>query len=84
MKTLGMVAGVMMPLFNIPLIVRIVRRKTSKDISVPWVVGVWFCMLFMLPSSLISDDMVLKSFCISNVALFSIVAIVVWIYHKEP
>jgi uncharacterized protein with PQ loop repeat len=82
-KTIGMVAGVSMPLFNIPLIVRIVRRKTSKDISLSWVIGVWVCMVLMMPSSLVSKDMVLKSFSISNVFFFSIVVLVVVIYHNR-
>lgn len=82
-KNLGIIGGVLMPVFNIPLIVRIVRRKTSKDISLTWVLGVWVCMVLMLPSSLVSDDIVLKSFCISNVFFFSIVVLVVFIYHNR-
>jgi hypothetical protein len=41
-QILGVVSGVLMPLFNIPLILRIARRRSSEDISVAWVVGVWF------------------------------------------
>jgi uncharacterized protein with PQ loop repeat len=83
-KIVGLFAGVFMPFFNIPLIIRIVRRKTSRDISLAWGVGVWSCIVLMYPSTLLSHDVVLRSFGLSNVILFSIVLIVVWIYHKEP
>lgn len=84
LNTLGLVAGILMPFFNIPLIIRIIRRKTSQDISLTWVFGVWICIVGMFPSSLMSHDMVLKGFGISNLLLFSAVVVVVWIYHKEP
>jgi hypothetical protein len=81
LKILGSVAGVSMPLFNIPLIVRVYRRKSCDDLSLWWVFGVWSCMLLMLPSALQSTDIVLKVFGISNVLLFSAVVFVVMYYR---
>jgi hypothetical protein len=83
-EKLGILAGVGMPLWNIPLVVRIVRRKDSRDISLWWAFGVWACMLLMLPSSLHSQDMVLKVFGICNVVFFSMVVIAVVAYRKGP
>lgn len=83
-RIIGLIAAVAMPLWNIPLIVRVVRRKTSKDISLPWAFGVWGCILLMTPSSLKSDDVVLRGFAISNIIFFTAVVIVVWKYHKDP
>ena len=39
-RVLGMFFGVAMPFFNIPLIRRIVKRRSSEDISLTWVIGV--------------------------------------------
>jgi hypothetical protein len=71
-----------MPLWNIPLIVRIWRRKTSQDISLAWVFGVWGCIILMLPSSLQSSDVVLKAFGVGNSVLFTVVLFVVVRYRR--
>lgn len=82
-KMIGAIAGVCMPLFNIPLIVKIHKRKSSEDISLIWCIGIWFCILLMTPSALISSDFVLKSFGISNIFLFSVVVFFVFKYRKK-
>ena len=38
-SSIGVVAAAVLPLFNIPLIIRIVKRKSSEDISLSWAVG---------------------------------------------
>ena len=70
-----------MPFFNIPLIVRIARRRSSEDISLAWVVGVWLCIVGMVPSSLQSTDVVLYAFGVVNVVFFTGVLIVVLCFH---
>jgi hypothetical protein len=65
-----MLSGIIMPLFNIPLILRIIRRRSSGDVSMVWLIGVWSCVIAMLPSSLQSPDPVLVVFGIIN-SLFS-------------
>ena len=74
-KIIGLIAAVILPFWNIPLIVRIEKRKSSKDISLFWAIGVWICLILMFPAALISNDIVFKVFSIVNIILFSIVAI---------
>jgi hypothetical protein len=80
----GLVASVVMPLWNIPLIVRIVQRKSSVDISMAWVMGVWVCAILMAPSGFMSKDVVWRTFNIVNLILFSGVVITVLRYRKGP
>ena len=77
----GLAAAVAMPLWNIPLILKIERRKSSQDISVAWVMGVWLCIMLMVPSAMISPDPIFKAFSLVNAALFSAVAVQVIRYR---
>jgi len=74
-KLLGLVAALILPLWNIPLIVKISKRKSSKDFSLWWAVGVWGTLVLMLPSALVSEDFVFKVFNVTNLAIFSIVVV---------
>jgi hypothetical protein len=74
---LALAASVIMPLWNIPLILQIIRRRSSCDLSLYWLWGVWGCMLLMLPWAFIATDKVLKVFSITNFILFSAVVVVV-------
>ena len=80
-QILGMVSGILMPLFNLPLMLRIIRRRSSQDISLVWVVGVWFCVIGLLPSSLQSPDPILFAFGVVNALLFSGVFLSVLYFH---
>lgn len=80
-QTIGLIGAMAMPLWNIPLIVRIQQRKSSKDLSVPWALGVLACILLMLPASLTSPDVVLRAFGIGNAVFFSIVTIQILRYR---
>lgn len=82
-QTIGMLSGIIMPLFNIPLILRIVRRRSSGDISLVWVIGVSSCVIAMLPSSLQSPDPVLVVFGIINSLFFSAVFFTVLYFHRD-
>ena len=81
-EKIGLLAAVILPLWNIPLIVRIVKRKSSGDISIHWALGVWICLLLMAPSGFISEDPVWRVFSIANLTLFSGVVLTVLIYRK--
>lgn len=81
---LGLAGAVSMPIWNIPLIVRIYKRKSSQDISIAWVTGVWVCVMAMLPSSAVSTDPVLKIFGIVNAVAFTGVFVTVIKYRKGP
>ena len=72
---IGAIAAVVLPLWNIPLIVKIQQRKSSKDISQAWAYGVMVCILLMLPSAWLSPDPVFRLFSLVNTALFSLVVI---------
>jgi len=78
-----MVSAVLMPVFDIPLIARVVQRKSSEDISLVWTFGIWACVLGMLPSSLVSVDPILKAFAIVNTVLFTAVVVAVVRYHPS-
>lgn len=82
METVAFIAAIALPLWNIPLIVRVVKRKSSKDISLYWALGVWICFLFMAPAGFRSTDMVWRAFNIMNLILFTGVVIVVLVYRK--
>src|SRR5262245_26511660 len=71
MEAVGMVAAVGLPLWNIPLIARIVKRRSSDDISLSWALGVWVFTLLMVPSGMISSDPVWRTFSVVNFLLFS-------------
>ncbi|MDD5618516.1 MAG: hypothetical protein PHG69_05425 [Candidatus Omnitrophica bacterium] len=74
-KIIGVIAAIILPFWNIPLIVRMEKRKSSKDVSLYWVFGVWVCFVLMLPSALLSQDIVFKVFSIVNIIMFSLVTI---------
>lgn len=79
---IALVAAILLPLWNIPLVVRIVKRKSSKDISLFWALGVWACLVLMAPSAFVSPDIVWKVFSIINFILFTLVVIFVWVYRN--
>jgi len=81
-ENMGLIASITMPLFNIPLIVKIIRRRSSMDISMSWVMGVWVCALLMAPSGFTSPDLIWRTFNIINLVLFTGVVIAVWRYRK--
>ncbi|MCX5716584.1 MAG: hypothetical protein NTV07_07075 [Candidatus Omnitrophica bacterium] len=77
MQRIALIAAIVLPFWNIPLIARIIKRKSSDDISVWWAFGVWVCIVLMAPSGFNSSDIVWKTYNIVNFVLFSAVVIVV-------
>ncbi|MBI3307382.1 MAG: hypothetical protein HYZ84_06240 [Candidatus Omnitrophica bacterium] len=82
-QEIAMIGSIALPLWNIPLIINMVKRKSSRDVSLMWAVGVWTCLLLMVPSGLSSSDIVWKVFCIFNFSMFSLVVITVFYFRKE-
>lgn len=80
-KVIGVMASFILPLFNIPLVLKIRRRKSSKDLSLTWALGVWICILLMTPAAFHSNDIVFKVFGMANLALFSVVTFYVLKYR---
>ena len=82
-QKIALIAAVILPLWNIPLILRMVKRKSSKDISLYWAFGVWTCFVLMFPASMNSGDIVWKVFNISNLILFSAVVMTTVFYRRK-
>ncbi len=82
-EKIGFLAAIALPLWNIPLILHMIKRKSSRDISMHWVVGVWTCIVLMVPSGLKSADLVWKTFNIMNLILFSGVLIIALKYRRS-
>jgi len=79
----ALIAAVVLPFWNVPLIVRIIKRKSSQDISIYWALGVWACLLLMAPRAFRSPDYIWRVFNIINLTLFTIVVFVVFTYRKK-
>ena len=82
MKTIGLWAAIILPLWDIPLIVRILQRKSSQDISMSWAFGIWITSVLMAPSAFISGDKMAMGFNAVNVIMLTAVVIVVFKYRK--
>ena len=82
LEKISLIAAIVLPFWNIPLILKIIKRKSSKDISLSWALGIWTCLLLMLPAGLASVELIWKVFCITNFILFSSVMITVLIYRS--
>ena len=76
-EKIAFIAAIVLPFWNIPLILRIIKRKSSKDISMYWALGVWTCFILMAPEAFKSDDLVWKTFNIVNLIFFTGVVITV-------
>ena len=74
-EKIGLIAGILLPLWNIPLIVHIGKRRSSKDVSLWWTFGVWICYLAMLPAALVSADVVFRVFMIVSCVLATMVVV---------
>src|SRR3990167_1528095 len=72
-EMVGLVASIVLPFFNIPLVVRMIRRKSSEDLSLVWVVGVFVCIVAVFPAAWISPDSTFKIFQTLNLLFFSVV-----------
>ena len=82
-QKIALFAAVILPFWNIPLIIRIIKRRSSHDISLYWVFGVWTCLLLMFPSGIRSSDIVWKTFNITNLILFSAVVFTTVLFRKQ-
>ena len=83
LEAVGMIAAAGMPLWNIPLILHIQRRKSSSDISLAWVLGVWACILLMAPAAFRSSDPAFRAFGWTNLVLFSAVVVQVLRFRRK-
>jgi uncharacterized protein with PQ loop repeat len=82
-KVLGLVASVTLPLFNIPLMIRMYRRKSSEDLSLVWVIGVFTCIVATIPAAAVSRDLIFRIYQIVNVVFFSGVTFLAVYYRRK-
>jgi len=82
-EKIGFISAVVLPLWNIPLMMRIIKRKSSEDISLWWLLGVWICILMMAPAGINSADSIWRTFTFMNTILFTAVVIVSLKYRKK-
>ena len=81
--TIGTLSAIALPLFNIPLIVRLLQRKSSEDFSLSWAIGVWVCIVLMTPQALRSSDFAFRAYGIVNIVFFSVVAFLIVRYRRR-
>ncbi|MFA5388798.1 MAG: hypothetical protein WC312_03470 [Candidatus Omnitrophota bacterium] len=82
LEKIALIASILLPLFNIPLIVRIIKRRSSKDLSLFWAIGIWACFLAMFPTGVQSPDMVYRTFTYVNFFFFTLVMVFTVLFHK--
>jgi hypothetical protein len=81
-QVVGATAAAILPLFNIPLIIRLVKRKCSDDFSITWALGVWTCIALMTPQTLRSPDKSFYIFGIMNIVFFTLVTFFILKYRR--
>lgn len=82
-RDLGLVASIALPLFNIPLMMRMYQRKSSADLSLIWVTGVFLCIVAMVPAAWGSPDIIFKVYQVINVTFFAGVTFLAFYYRKR-
>ena len=82
-EVIGVIAGVVLPLFNIPLIARLIKRKSSEDLSLVWALGVWVCIVLMTPQGLRSADLAFRAYSVVNIIFFSAVTFFILKYRLK-
>lgn len=82
-EKIGTISAVALPLFNIPLIMRLWQRKSSEDMSLTWALGVWICIVLMTPQALRSNDVTFRAFGVVNILFFTVVAFLVVKYRRK-
>jgi uncharacterized protein with PQ loop repeat len=82
--TIALWAGIVLPLWDIPLIMHIIRRQSSADISVIWMWGLWGSSVLMAPASWIErSNPAAVAFNIVNVTALTVLLIVVMKYRER-
>ncbi len=82
-EKVGMISAVALPFFNIPLVLRLIERKSSGDFSLSWALGVWVCIALMTPQALRSTDPAFRAFGMLNLVFFSVVTFLVIKYRRQ-
>ena len=81
LEKIALIAAIILPLWNIPLIIRIIKRKSAQDISISWALGVWTCFILMFPVAIKSKELVWRTYSIINLVCFTLVVVTVIVYR---
>lgn len=82
-EKIGTLSAIALPFFNIPLILRLWQRKSSKEYSMTWTLGVWACIVLMTPQTMRSQDVAFRSFGLFNAIFFTVVAFLIVKYRQK-
>ena len=58
------------------------RRRSSADLSLWWVIGVWVCIVLMAPAGVKSADLIWRTYTYFNTVFFTAVMLVTVKYRK--
>ncbi len=79
-----LIASIVLPFFNIPLMIRMIQRKSSEDVSLIWALGIFICLLLIEPAAWVSKDEIFKIYSTMNLVLFSCVTLLtIWLRVKN-
>ena len=81
-ELLGLIGAIILPFWNIPMIITIGKRRSSKDISLAWTWGIFICLVIMLPAGLRSPDPTFRIFSVLNVLFFAGVVVQVLRFRR--
>jgi len=82
-QKIGLLASITLPFFNIPLMARMIKRKSSQDLSLVWLLGVFICILLMGPAAWTSSDFIFKIFSILNLIFFTGVTVLALWFRRS-
>lgn len=82
MQQMAMVGGLVLPLFNVPLILAIRKRRSSEGLSMTWALGVWVCIVMMTPQALRSEDIAFRVYGVVNIIFFTIAVFYILKYRR--
>ncbi len=82
-EKIGVFSAIALPFFNIPLILRLIQRKSAKDFSLSWALGVWVCIALMTPQTLRSADPAFHAYGVLNLVFFSAVTFLIIKYRNQ-
>lgn len=84
-RPLGLVASIVLPFFNIPLMMRMIQRRSSADLSLIWVIGVFLCIVATVPAALQSPDVIFRVYQIINVIFFAgVTVLAIYFRWRSP
>lgn len=82
-KELGYICSMIVPVFHIPLIMKLVRKKSSQEWSLLSVIGFWIATLGIQPWALMTDDRALTILNTLSLMFISVELVLVIKYRRN-